>query len=78
MVGMMTTPTKKNDRPNCSMNGSIAPTRISDRTASRAAAPSSTTIAIRPVQAGPPCSSASPAAPRVTSGWLNWKISDRP
>ena len=23
MVGMMITPTKKNDRPNCSMNGSI-------------------------------------------------------
>ena len=34
----------------CSMNGSIEPTRISDRTASSAAAPSSTTIAIR---AGP-------------------------
>ena len=48
MVGMMITPTKKNDRLNCSMNGLIAPTRISDRTASSAAAPSRTTIAIRP------------------------------
>ena len=53
MVGMMTTPTKKADSPNDAMNGSIAPTRISDRTASSAAAPSRTTIATRPLHAGP-------------------------
>ena len=38
IVGMRTTPTKNGVRPNVSMNGSMAPTRISDSTARRAAA----------------------------------------
>ena len=50
IVGIRTTPTKNGVSPNDSMNGSIEPTRISDRTASSPAATSSTTIAIR---AGP-------------------------
>ena len=48
MTGRMTTPTKKAVRPSVSTTGSIAPTRISDRTASRTAAPTRTTAAVRP------------------------------
>ena len=77
MVGIRITPTNSSDRPNCSMNGSIEPTRISDRTASSAAATSSTPTATRAVQAGPawPVRLAS-CPPRVASGFVNCHTRD--
>ena len=58
------------------MNGSIAPTRISESTASRAAAASSTPTAVRPVHAGPPWPSAGSWPPSVDAGFVNWKTSE--
>jgi len=72
MVGIRTTPTKNALRPNESMNGSMALTRISDRTARSAAAASRTTMATLPLQAGPACPSGSPWPPRVSFGFVNW------
>ena len=76
MVGMSTTPTKNALRPNESMNGSMAPTRISERMARSPAAASRTTMATLPLQAGPACPSGSPWPPRVSWGLENWYTSD--
>ena len=78
IVGMRITPTNSSDSPNCSMNGSIDPTRISDSTASSAAATSSTPTADLPVQAGPAWPSGSPCPPSVASGFVNCHTSDSP
>ncbi len=58
------------------MNGSMEPTRISDRTASRPAAARSTTIAVERLQAGPPCSAAGSWPPSVRLELVNWKMSE--
>ena len=72
IVGMRTTPTKKADSPNVSMNGSMAPTRISESSASRAAAASRTPIETRIDQAGPPWPSGDSWPPSVSLGFENW------
>jgi hypothetical protein len=77
MVGIRITPTNSWDRPNCSMNGSIAPTRISDRSARTAAVTSNTPTATFIVQGGPPWPSLSPWPPRVRSGFVNCQTSER-
>ncbi len=78
IVGMTMTPTKKAESPNVSMNGSIAPTRISERTASSPAVARSTTTAVDRLQAGPPCSIAGSWPPRVFPACVKANTSDRP
>ena len=62
MVGMSTTPTKNGVRPNCSMNGSMAPTSCSESTARSAALRPSTPSATGGDQGGPAWASLSLAA----------------